>query len=73
MKKAMKDQAIELVKKIIPYVYCYAGSGFMTDWYDHQVALMNAKNVCRAIGVPLMPEVEKLTVNDVFIEEELQN
>lgn len=45
----------------------------MTDWYDPQVALMNAKNVCRAIGVPLMPEVEKLTVNDVFIEEELQN
>lgn len=67
----MKNQAIELVKKLLPQMYCYMGSGMLANYYDHEVALKNAKECCKIFETPLLDEVEKLTVNDVWTEEEL--
>jgi hypothetical protein len=69
----MKEQAIELVKKILPLMYCYSGSGMLVNYYEQDVVLENAKECCKAIGTPLIDEIEKLTVNDFWTEEQLKN
>lgn len=38
-----KEKAKELVEKFIPNVYCYLGSGMLTNKYSEEVALINAK------------------------------
>ena len=38
-----KEKAKELVEKFIPNVYCYLGSGMLTNEYSEEVALVNAK------------------------------
>jgi hypothetical protein len=38
-----KEKAQELVKKISPNMYCYMGSGMLSDHYDLKVATDNAK------------------------------
>lgn len=37
-----KEKSKELIKKFIPRMYCYLGSGMLTDSYDEEVALLNA-------------------------------
>lgn len=71
--KNVKEQAIELVRKLLPLMYCYSGSGMLANWYEHTTALTNAVHSCRIIGTSLLPEVEKLTVNDFWTEEELKS
>jgi len=39
-----KQKSIELVEKYKPYVYCYMGSGMLTNTEDESVILMNAKS-----------------------------
>lgn len=38
-----EKKAKELINKFIPNVYCYLGSGMLTNTYDEDIALMNAK------------------------------
>ena len=38
-----KEKAKELIEKFIPNVYCYLGSGMLTNEYSEEVALVNAK------------------------------
>lgn len=38
-----KEKAKELIEKFIPNVYCYIGSGVLTNEYSEEVALVNAK------------------------------
>lgn len=38
-----KDKARELIEKLLPNVYCYLGSGMLTNEYSEEVALINAK------------------------------
>lgn len=38
-----KDKARELIEKLLPNVYCYLGSGMLTNEYSKEVALVNAK------------------------------
>ena len=38
-----KEKAKELIEKFIPNVYCYLGSGMLTNVYSEEVALVNAK------------------------------
>lgn len=45
-----KEKAQELVDKFLPLVYCYMGSGMLSDDYDKNVALGNAKQ-CALIAV----------------------
>ena len=71
--KFAKEEAIELVKKLLPLMYCYSGSGMLSNWYEPKTALTNAIHSCRIIGTPLLPEIEKLTVNDFWTEEELES
>lgn len=45
-----KDKAKELVDKYTPLVYCYMGSGMLSNHYDENVAKDNAKQ-CALIAV----------------------
>ena len=38
-----------LIEKLLPKMYCYFGSGMLTDTYDENVALQNAKK-CEQIA-----------------------
>lgn len=38
-----KEKAIELVKKMLPQMYCYMGSGMLSNEYDIDVAVNMAK------------------------------
>ena len=46
----IKDKAIELVYGFIPYVYCFMGSGMLTNTYDRDIAFWNAKK-CASFAV----------------------
>ena len=43
MKKSPKEYAEELIKFFLPKMYCYFGSGMLSNHYDEEVALNNAK------------------------------
>lgn len=43
MKNSPKEYAEELIKFFLPKMYCYFGSGMLTNHYDERVALDNAK------------------------------
>ena len=43
MKDSPKEYAEELIKFFLPKMYCYFGSGMLTNHYDEKVALDNAK------------------------------
>lgn len=43
MKDSPKEYAEELIKFFLPKMYCYLGSGMLTNTYDEEVALDNAK------------------------------
>ena len=45
-----KEKAEELVFAYIPYVYCFVGSGMLSNDYDEKMAKENAKK-CAAIAV----------------------
>ena len=57
-----KTKAIELVDKFKPLVYCYMGSGMLSNSYDDNVILENAKQ-CAIICVDEILKAGK----DVFI------
>jgi len=57
-----KDKAKELVEKYKSYVYCYMGSGMLTNDYNESVATMNAKQ-CAIIAV------EEIINTDMLIDE----
>ena len=48
-----KTKAIELVDKFKPLVYCYMGSGMLSNSYDDNVILENAKR-CAIICVDVI-------------------
>ena len=38
-----KEKATEILEKFKPYMYCYMGSGMLSNSYDKNVELNNAK------------------------------
>ena len=45
-----KEKAEQLVNNFSPFVYCYVGSGMLTNTFDNQAIKMNAKQ-CALIAV----------------------
>ena len=45
-----KEKAEDLIKKFKPHVYCYMGSGMLTNEYDEGVAIMESKK-CALVAV----------------------
>lgn len=43
MNKTNKDKSLELIEFFKPLVYCYIGSGMLSDDYDEKIVLENAK------------------------------
>lgn len=48
-----EEKAHKIVEKMKPYVYCYMGSGMLTNTYDEKVATITAKQ-CALITVDEM-------------------
>jgi len=44
------EHAQQIIEKFMPYVYCYMGSGMLSNTYDTDVAFSNAK-ACALIYV----------------------
>jgi hypothetical protein len=45
-----KEKAIELIDKYKPFVYCYMGSGMLSNTYDEDV-ILNMSKQCALIAV----------------------
>jgi hypothetical protein len=45
-----KEKAEQLISNFSPYVYCYIGSGMLTNTFDNEAIKMNAKQ-CALIAV----------------------
>lgn len=43
----------ELIQQIKPYMYCYMGSGMLTDDYDDEVATKSAEKVLEIVSKSL--------------------
>jgi len=52
-----KEKANELIEKMKPYMYCYMGSGMLTNTYDEDVANNFAKR-CALITVEEVIDTE---------------
>lgn len=55
-----QEKALELIEKMKPYVYCYMGSGMLTNDYDERTAIKCAKE-CAIIAVDQIVESLKTT------------
>ena len=47
--KTPKDKALELMLEFKPKVYCFMGSGMLSNDYDDEIAILHAKecaNIC---------------------------
>lgn len=54
------ENAIELINRLKPNVYCYLGSGMLTNTYDEGVALSNAKKqalICIQAQIDLLNDM----------------
>lgn len=51
-----KNKAKELVQSFLPNVYCYVGSGMLTNDYDKNIALDYAKNCANITVIELINE-----------------
>lgn len=62
-----KEKCDQLIEKFRPYVYCYIGSGMLSDTYDLEVANSYAKE-CALISVKETIESFELYGNDLMGE-----
>lgn len=62
-----KEKAKELIDKFLPNVYCYLGSGMLTNEYDEGVALNNAKRCTLICAEEILKEHENLST--IYISE----
>ena len=44
-----KEKAEELIEKFSPYVYCYVGSGMLSDYYDKDIVRNYANECCHIL------------------------
>lgn len=44
-----KEKAKELIEKLLPNVYCYLGSGMLTNEYSEEVALICVEEIIHNI------------------------
>jgi len=57
------EKAQELVDKFNPFVYCYMGSGFMTNTYNARAALLMQKECAKISVDEIIKEYERLSSN----------
>lgn len=58
-----KEKAKELIEKYKPHMYCYVGSGMLSNTYDESVVLQNAVE-CSIIAVDeIMENLERLCIS----------
>ena len=63
-----KEKAERLIKQFIPYMYCYMGSGMLSNDYDEKVALKYAKQ-CALIAVDEILKNDGFTQFDDYLTE----
>jgi hypothetical protein len=52
-----KEKAQELVEKFLPHMYCYMGSGMLSNDYDLKVATDNAKKCALFVVDEILQEI----------------
>ena len=62
-----KEKAEQLISNFSPYVYCYMGSGMLTNTCDDEAIKMNAKQ-CALIAVDEMIENHNKMKDFLFSE-----
>ena len=65
----MKEEAKKLIERFRPNVYCFSGSGMLSNAYDEDVVLSNAKKQ----AIICVEEVVKHLQDYGAISNELQN
>jgi len=61
-----KEKAEQLISNFSPYVYCYMGSGMLTNTCDDEVIKMNAKQ-CALIAIEeIMQIIKEASTLDVI-------
>lgn len=60
-------KAEELISKLKPSMYCYMGSGMLSNKYDEGVALHNAKR-CALLLVDEIIATDMLIDEDTYVE-----
>ena len=70
--KTSKEKAVELIEFFKPLVYCYMGSGMLSNDYDEKVVLENTKKCavkCVEEIIESMPIAESLNYYKNIIKE----
>jgi hypothetical protein len=65
-------KAKELIEKFMPHMYCYMGSGMLSNDYDEKVAKDNAKQ-CALIAVDEIINAFSTLRNCVFTDDATNN
>lgn len=58
-----KEKAKELIETFLPKVYCFMGSGMLTNDYDFKVALSNAKACSENVVGNMFKELDEIYPN----------
>ncbi|AQW91295.1 hypothetical protein [Elizabethkingia anophelis] len=64
-----KEKANELIEKFLPKMYCYMGSGMLTNTYDEGVAKGNAVECAIICANQTLSELESAGITDIFWKE----
>lgn len=62
-----KDKAKELMSNFRPYMYCYSGSGMLSNDYDEKVVLEYAKQ-CSLICVEQILRIKSVDKDEVLYD-----
>lgn len=65
-----KEVALDLIKKALPHVYCYMGSGFLTGTYNDEVALDSARQAVIKTVTIILEKLVQINV-DSFVYTEI--
>jgi hypothetical protein len=59
-----KEKAEQLISNFSPYVYCYMGSGMLTNTCDDEAIKMNAKQCALIVVDEILEEFYHLACDD---------
>lgn len=63
-----QEKALDLIKKLLPSMYCYMGSGMLSNTYDEFVALDNAKRCATLLADEVHDQLWEAGVRGDMIE-----
>lgn len=68
-----KEQAIELMRKILSNMMCHRGSECLVNYYNHEEVVYNAKEVIKALRPEFNDVLPEIGLLDFWTEEQLNH